>query len=211
VTPPAAGHRIVILCEGDTEVIAVKNFLGPQLDRDGLKSVGLQPINLKAKFGDISIKTVGSTKDARVVAVFTLIDLYGLGGPPYPKAASVAQKHSIARDWLQGQVPLLDAGFFHPHFAVHDIEAWLLAEGTALSSRLQHKLKPEPKAESIDFDQPPSKRVNTLFLQHRKHAYRKKLDAPTLFKQVSFEAVYTTCPYFKVFYDDLANVARGIS
>lgn len=136
MTPPARGRRIVILCEGDTEVIAVKSFLRPQLDRDGLKSIGLPLINLKAKFGDIADKTERSKKDARVVAVFTLIDLYGLRGPSYPKAVSVAQKRSIARDWLQSQVPSVDAEFFHPHFAVHDIEAWLLAEGTALGSRL---------------------------------------------------------------------------
>lgn len=40
------GRRIVILCEGDTEEIAIKHFVRRQWEADGLRAIGLHPINL---------------------------------------------------------------------------------------------------------------------------------------------------------------------
>lgn len=47
------GKRIVILCEGDTEEIAVDHFIRRQWEIDDLKTIGLQKINLDGKLEDV--------------------------------------------------------------------------------------------------------------------------------------------------------------
>ena len=206
--PRGRGTRIVLLCEGDSEEIAAKHFLRPQLEADGLKAVGLRPINLNAKIEDIFTKTPRFRKDGDVVAVFTLVDLYGLNRVPFPVNATVEQKVEAARAWLQKGASDVDPDFFHPHLAVHDLEAWLLAEGASLAKRLNHRIEPDPRAEERDFDRPPNKQVNDLFLKHRDEGYRKTVDGPPLYKNLAFGPVYKSCLFFRQFYDDLKSVAE---
>jgi hypothetical protein len=197
------------LCEGESEELAAKHFLRPQLDAVGLKAVGLRPINLNAKIEDIFTKTPRFRKDGDVVAVFTLVDLYGLHHRvQFPANATVGQKVDAARAWLRKGASDVDPGFFHPHLAVHDLEAWLLAEGVSLGKRLRHEIDPDPRAEERDFDRPPNKQVNDLFVKHRDEGYRKTVDGPPLYKELAFDPVYRSCPYFREFYDDLRSVAE---
>ncbi len=213
--PRARGTRIILLCEGESEEIAAKYFLRRQLEAVGLKAVGLHPINLNAKIEDIFVKTPRFRQDRDVVAVFTLVDLYGLHHRVQFRAnATVGQKVEEAQAWLRrgtsGVDPGLDPEFFHPHFAVHDLEAWLLADGAALTKRLRlrRELEPDRQAEERDFDRPPSKQVNDLFVRHRKEAYQKTVDGTPLYKDIAFDPVYNNCPYFREFYDDLKSVAE---
>jgi hypothetical protein len=83
-----------------------------------------------------------------------------------------------------------------------------LAEGTALSQRLQDaSIRPDPQAESKDFQKPPKKRLAELFLRHKKTRYRETLDGHPLFMKMSFQPVYDSCHYFQKFYDDLKRAA----
>jgi hypothetical protein len=209
---PLLPHRarwIVLLCEGETETLATELFLRRQFEADGLKSIALQPINLKGKLGDIGDFTRRYRSDTRVAAVFTLVDLYGLPVPNIATVASLEDKVSAARAWLREQVRE-DADFFHPHVSVHELEAWFLAEGQALSKRLEHpKLRPDRQAERKNFDNPPNKRVDALFRQHLKHEYRKIIDGKPLLSELSHDAVIETCEFSRALYDDLVAVARG--
>lgn len=203
------GRKIVLLCEGSTEEFAVRHFLRPRLDKDGLGHVGLRTINLEAKFEDIFDLVPGFLKTPEVRAVFTLVDLYGLNRVPFPANATVTQKVAAARNWLRSRTTGVEADFFHPHLAVHDIEAWLLAEGASLSKRLGHTVKARGNAESIDFDKPPKIVVNELFQLHRKNSYRETIDGPLLYAKLDFDSVYKTCPYFRELYDDLKSIAAS--
>ena len=98
---------------------------------------------------------------------------------------------------------------FFPHASVHETEAWILAEGTALAKRLRDPgIRPEPDAELRNFHNPPSKRINDLFLSRRsKDRYHKIVDGGPLFAALQFEPVYRSCRYFRAFYDELKTVA----
>jgi hypothetical protein len=207
--PRGRGTRIVLLCEGESEEIAAKYFLRRQLEAVGLKAVGLHPINLNAKIEDIFTNTRRFRKDRDVVAVFTLVDLYGFNRVAFQAHATVGQKVEAARAWLREGASDVDPGFFHPHLAVHDLEAWLLAEGAALAERLHHRIAPHPRAEELDFERPPGKLVDDLFQKHRKEAYRKTIDGPPLYKSLAFDLVYQSCLYFREFYDDLQSTAKA--
>lgn len=198
-----------MLCEGDSEELAIKWFLRRQLEEAGLKGVSLHPINLAAKLEDIFVKTRLFQHEPGVVAVFTLIDLYGMNRVRHAPDATLDQQVEAVRRWLRQGVRDVPATFFHPHVCVHDIEAWFLAEGQALAKRLKYRsLSPCPHAESLNLVDPPKSRVNQLFRTHLHRGYGEVSDGTPLFGALSHAQIYETCRYYHELYDDLLAVAR---
>lgn len=205
-----APRRIVILCEGETEVLATRHLLRRQFHSDGLASIGLQPIDLEGKLEDVFDKVPRFRKDRGVVAVFVLIDLAGMRRVQHAPDASLDDKVAAVRGWLVDGVQDADPDFFHPHVCVHELEAWFLAEGHALGKRIAFsKLEPDAHAEQRNLDHPPSRWVNDLFRKHRKRSYHKTRDARPIFDDLSHVAIYKHCKYYREFYDDLTSVARA--
>jgi hypothetical protein len=200
--------RIVVLCEGHTEELAVRYFIARQWQSDGLESVALKPINLRGKPQDVGESATRYLGEPDVLAVFTLVDLQGNNQIVHEPQDSLEVKVQRVQDWLRAQVTHARADQFFPHICVHETEAWILAEGHALAKRLQDPgILPDPKAEVKNFQNPPSKRVNELFLKLKKTRYNKLADGTPLFKAMQFTAVYRTCGYFRAFYDDLKKTA----
>jgi hypothetical protein len=201
-------RRIVVLCEGDSEELASKYFLRRQLDQAGLKPVGLHPVNLFAKLEDVFVKTRKFHADTRVLAVFTLIDLYGMNRVNHRPEATLDEKVTTVRDWLRSGVQDIDPEFFHPHVSVHDLEAWFLAEGRSLGKRIGlATLRPDPHAETRDFEKPPKRHVNELFIRHRNRGYDEVRDGTPMFRDLEHAPVYETCRHYRALYDDLVDVA----
>lgn len=198
-----------MLCEGDSEELATCHFLRRQFAVDCLVGIGLHPINLAAKLEDVFVKTRLFRSDRRVLAVFTLIDLYGMNRVRLHDAASLDDKVEVARDWLRSGVGNVDSRFFYPHLCVHEIEAWFLAEGQSLAKRLKHSsVQPLANAEELDFAKPPKVRVNELFRKHLGRNYHEVRDGTALFKGLAHDAVYRSCRHYREFYDELCEVAR---
>jgi hypothetical protein len=61
--------------------------------------------------------------------------------------------------------------------------------------------------EEINFQDFPSKRINELSARYRKHRYNKYKDSLAMFRNLDFEKVYDTCPYFRGFRDELRSFA----
>lgn len=202
------GRRIIILCEGDTEELAVKNFIAKQWRADQLHSTGLYPINLNGKLQDISKNTRLFLQDSGILAVFTMVDLAGMDRVNHSSNDHLDMKVKNVKHWLAKGITHQRHDDFHPHVCVHETEAWILAEGVALKERLgDSNIQPDPMAEKKNFLDPPSKRINTLFLKNRGNRYRKIRDGRPLFANLQFEPVYNSCPYFRKFQDDLKRVA----
>lgn len=201
-------RRIVVLCEGDTEEIAVKHFIRRQWEVDGLKSVGLHPINLRGKIEDVFEYVPRYRRDPKVIAVFTLIDLYGMNRVQHKADEELAVKVARVKDWLRRD---FDTAFFYPHISVHEVEAWLLAEGECLSQRLKDpKIQPDPNAETKNFDNPPHERIDALFKSRRSgDGYHKINDGAPLFRCLQFQPVRASCRYFREFYDELKSVGSS--
>lgn len=203
------GGKIVVLCEGDTEEVAIRYFVTRQWRADNLHSVSLRPVNLFGKLQHISVKAKLFLDEQDTRAVFTLVDLYGMDRVTHDSNDSLPAKVGRVRNWLSRQVDHPRAGDFVPHVSAHETEAWLLAEGLALAKRLgDASIQPENDAEFKNFQRPPSKRLHELF-RSRRHGdgYRKISDGVPLFKALQFDPVYRSCRYFKAFYDDLKSVA----
>lgn len=197
--------RIIILCEGRTEMIAVEHFVNRRWNAEGLKSIALHPINLKAKLDDVFHNVMIFRKNPKVIAVFTLIDLYGINRVEHNPDHSLEQKVEAVRAWLRNLFDDDLLGFFHPHVSVHEVEAWLLADGQCIDN----SIKPDPNAEQKDFQNPPKARIDKILRKLRRgDGYREVKDGTSMFKKARFDIVYQSCPYFKRFYDDLKNVAQ---
>lgn len=204
------GRRIVILCEGETEEIAVKHFISRQWEVDGLRTVGLHPINLASKLEDVFDYVPRYRRDPQVIAVFALIDLYGMNRVQHRAHDELADKISRVKTWLRKNYGDDLMSFFYPHVAVHEVEAWLLAEGKCLAKRLKDlNIQPDPNAETKNFIDYPSKHIDSLFKSRRGDGYHKTNDGSPLFKCLQFEPVYDTCQYFREFYNQLKSVGQS--
>jgi hypothetical protein len=202
--------RIVILCEGDTEELAVRHFIARQWKSDGFGSVGLKPTNLDGKLQNVGKFANLSLDEQDVVAVFALIDLQGMNRVDHQPQDNLERKIQQVRRWLSAQVNHTRADQFLPHVCVHQTEAWVLAEGRALATRLpESKIEPDLNAEIKNFANPPSKRLNELFLKYKKRRYNKIADGTPLFTSMRFAPVYDSCRYFQAFYDDLRAAGRS--
>jgi hypothetical protein len=200
--------RIVVLCEGDTEEMAVRHFIARKWQADGFGSVGLKRVSLDGKpekAGSIANRYLD---EEDVLAVFTLVDLQGMTRVVHSPDDKLEAKVERVREWLRGQVTQARARRFFPHICVHQTEAWILAEGRALARRLKDPgIEPDPNAEFKDFQKPPSDRLNELFLRKASRRYNKISDGQPLFAAMQFEPVYNSCTHFRAFYDDLRAVA----
>jgi hypothetical protein len=199
-----------VLCEGDTERLAVRLFVARQWEIDGFGRVGLKSVRLDGKPEKTGDFANGYLDEPDVLAVFTLIDLQGMIRVVHPPHDNLEAKVERVRGWLRRQVIHARTPQFFPHVCVHQTEAWILAEGHALARRLKDPgIEPDPNAESKDFQNPPSARLNVLFLRKASRRYNKISDGQPLFAAMQFEPVYYSCPYFRAFYDDLRAVASG--
>ena len=205
---PETGRRIVILCEGDTEELAVRHFIARQWQSEGHKTIGLKTVGLRGRIQDVAVKSMLFLDEQSVLGVFTLIDFYGMDRVNHPLDDSLDTKVQRVRDWLRAQISHIRSNDFFPHVGVHETEAWIMAEGSALAGRLNdNSLRPDPNAELKNFQRPPSKRINDLFLTRRpRDRYQKIRDGTPLFKAMKFAQVYKSCRFFRDFYNDLKDV-----
>jgi hypothetical protein len=207
---PWKGRRIVVLCEGDTEELATRHFITRQWQTDGLSAIGLHTVNLSAKLQDVSVKTSLYLDETNVLAVFTLVDLYGMDRVVHQADDELEAKVARVKSWFLGGIEHARKANFHPHVCVHETEAWMLAEGAALRRRLDDAgIKPDPQAEIKNFQSPPQRRLNELFLRQKKDRYHKIRDGRPLLAALEFDVVYKSCRYFRAFYDDLRSVGRN--
>jgi hypothetical protein len=200
------GRRIVVLCEGKTEELAVRYFVARQWEADGLASVGLDRIDLRGHLERVGVFTRNYLDERDVLAVFTLVDLQGMTLVSHPPNDELDAKVRRVQGWLHNQAQQhIRARDFFAHVSVHQVEAWILAEGAALSQRLREpSIAPDPDAELKDFQNPPSERISGLFLRSKeKRRYQKIEDGEPLFSKMDFQPVYDSCRYFRKFYDDL--------
>ena len=205
----ASGARIVLLAEGDTEELAIRHFISRQWKIDGLQSIALRIDNLGSHLEQIGTKANLYLSEENVLGVFTLIDLYGMNRVTHSAEDSLQEKITRVQYWLRSTVNHVRSRDFFPHISVHEIEACILAEGVTLAKRLGSRtVSPDANAEQKNFQNPPSRRLNDLFLTHKKTRYHKIIDGRPLFSNLEFQPVYRACPYFRSFYDQLRDVGR---
>jgi len=141
-----------------------------------------------------------------VVGAIGLLDLYGPTFYP-PDKTSREERYSWAKSHVES---IVDNNRFRQHFAVHETEAWLLAEPQIHPAPVARSLeKSTIGPEAVDFECPPARWLDRLYKQHLQRSYGKITDGVRLFGKLQPDVARERCPYFAALLDDLVAFASN--
>lgn len=202
--------RIVLLCEGKTEVAlkdALKRFLDEHCRQAGWPKVGLdiKPFNGPAvDCKEIADRLERYASRDDVLAVVALTDVH----PKFSQAAD-AKKH--LNDCVK------DSTFkskFFAHVAQYDFEAWLLPFWDRICKRLKVNAKcPGANPEQVDNEKPPSAHLKELYQRARnpRRSYEKGTEPAKILRSVRIEEAAEKCHELKSLLDTLVTVCKQAS
>ncbi|MFZ5812591.1 MAG: DUF4276 family protein [Thermodesulfobacteriota bacterium] len=199
----------MVLVEGDTEHKALPYFFGRWLAANGCGHIGVRTVNLHGSpnyLKNYGTKARLYLAEKDVIGVMGLLDLYGLGHPA-AKSGTVAERYTKTKAALERPV----SGDFRQHFAVHELEAWLLSNPTLFPQYVQDNLPTKPP-EEVNFNTNPASVLKERFSRvppkERRRDYKKTMDGVALFQRLDPAAAAAKCPYLKILLDDLLDMAR---
>jgi hypothetical protein len=201
--------KLILFVEGYTEKKSVPEFLKRWLDSSTSRRVGLDVV----RFDGWSELIKDSPKKAKmylenpdVIAVFALLDIYGI---PYPSLKNtVLERFTWIKQDLESKVKLPKFFLF---LAVHEVEAWLLSDLRIFPPTIKASLEKRAiHPEEVDFEEPPSKLLGNIYKLKTDRKYKKVTQGQQLFKKLDPHIVYDKCPYFKQFLDKMLERANSI-
>ncbi|VFM94956.1 MAG: protein of unknown function (DUF4276) [Candidatus Kentron sp. G] len=201
--------KFLLFCEGKTEAVALSAFLKRWLDERLPQPVGITPIRFEGwneLYDDVKKKAHLRLRDGDVIAVISLLDLYG---PTfYPVGLEgVDGRYEWARKHMEGRV---DHPRFRQFFAVHEVEAWLLSDPGLFPREIENGLPGRiQKPETVNFDEPPAKLLERLYREKKKQKYKKVTEGKALFRRLSPEIARNKCPRLAEMLDEMLSLARN--
>lgn len=208
-------RRVALFVEGDTERGEARRrtlsaffhrWLDPQLP--SASKVGITPVKFQGVsnyLDDLPQKVALYLDDGRANFVFGLIDLYGIpvSRIDLSKYSTIQEKVKAGRAQIRALVPQEYRERFRQHFAVHEIEAWLLAYPEQWPAEVRSQITKRPP-EQVDFNEPPAKFLKRI-LGGR---YKKTTTAMNVFPRVDPQGAINQCPHLKHLVEDMLAVAR---
>lgn len=199
--------KFILFCEGHTERKALPAFFKRWLDAKLSQPVGIAPVRFdgwRELYDDAPKKAKLRLKETDVIAVISLLDLYGLDF--YPKhLTTVDERYEWAKKHIEERV---GDSRFRQFFAVHEVEAWLLSDSTlfpeiksGFPGRAEHP-------ETVNFNEPPAKLLDRLYRQRLGRSYKKVTNGKELFDQLSPEIAVQKCPRLKEMLDEMLKLAK---
>ena len=204
-------RRIALFVEGDTERTLPTFFhrwLDPQLPE--MSTVGITAVKFQGVsnfLDDLPKKIELYLSERRANFVVGLVDLYGIPSHriDLSKHASVSQKVSAAQRYIENFVPPEFRTRFCQHFAVHEVEAWLLAYPERWPAEVRNQIKKRPP-EQVNFNEPPAKFLKKIL----GGTYKKTVYAKNLFPQVDPQSAIDKCPFLRRLAKDLLEIAKRL-
>ena len=210
-------RQIALFVEGDTEWGGsgqatlskfFHNWLDPQMpkgSRIGIKVVKFQGVS--NYLDDLATKLALHLDEGTAKFVFGLVDLYGIPSNriDLTRCTTVAAKVTEARKQIRALVPRQYQNRFRQHFAVHEVEAWLLAYPEKWPANIRNQITKKPP-EEVNFAEPPAKFLKRL-LGGR---YKKTVMAKNIFPFVDPGIAIGKCPHLARLANDMLEVARRL-
>lgn len=201
--------KFVLFVEGHTEKLAVPQLLKRWLDPQLAKPVGIKISRFEGwneYVRDIRQKVelnLSGKSGSDVIAGIGLLDLYG--PTIYPaERTDVSSRLAWAKEYFER---LTGHPRFRQHFAVHELEAWLLAEPAVLPRSVREAL-PSTPPEKINFKEPPAKLLDRLYTSRLNKRYKKTTDGVNLFRGLNPAVASAKCPNLKLLLDDMLQLAK---
>lgn len=214
--------KFILFLEGATEEKGVPGFINRWLGQFFAVGVGVQPDTFEG-WSDLHDSTpkkaaryLTDARSSDVIAVVSLLDLYGPTFYPADQG-SVAERYAWGVEYMEERVRqhfrsrgLRDdlAAKYRHFFAVHETEAWFLAQPTLFPNEIRQIVEKQPKApEAVNFQTPPGKLLEQQYLQKLKRRYGKTTNARNFFPRLDTETVVSRCLYLKAMLHDLRQMA----
>lgn len=203
--------RFEIISEGETEKESIASFLKRWLDPQLAEPVGIRISNEKgyaravSKFASKAKAKLAAPGNNDIVGVIGMIDLYG---PEYPAhVATVDERYDYLKTEIEGKV---DDPRFRMHFAVHEVEAWLLSDKSIFPQAVQ-SIWPAQLAppEKVNFQNPPSTLLKALYRRATRKNYKKITYGKQLFDKLDPATAVKACPYLKAMLEDMLAMAKA--
>ena len=204
--------KFILLVEGKTERDAAAAFLKRWLDPRLRQAVGIQTVpfdgyaDLIHKMATKAGMHLTGPKQAEIVAVIALLDLYGPTFYPSDKTGA-DDRYEWGRAHFEKQVNLTK---FRMFFAVHEFEAWLLSQPDVFPREVRNSLPntiTEP--ERVNFDLPPAKLLDRIYNARMRRNYKKTTYGKQLFARLDPAVAHGRCPYLRALLDEMLRLARA--
>ena len=203
--------KFVVFVEGHTEQSALPAFLHRAVNARLSTRVGVDIVRFKGwgnyekQVSEAVRRQLTRPTGKKLIAVIGLIDFYG---PRFlPSREGVAERAAIGKAHIESLVN--DDNFRH-HFAVHETEAWLLADPAIHDRRVRASLsRYATHPEAVNDENPPSRVLEAIYRQHLKQRYQKRLHGGRLFQALDPDKVYACCPHFSRLIDDMIVLAEA--
>lgn len=160
---------------------------------------------------DVATKAHLYLKKEDTIAVISLLDLYGLPADFYASEAYIATRPASERyDWGKRKIEkIVNQPQFRHFFAVHETEAWLLSDPSIFPREIKEALpKTMAQPEKINFDEPPAKLLNKIYLAKTGKKYKKRTGGRKLFEKLDPNIAYRQCPKLKEMLDEMLKLAQ---
>jgi hypothetical protein len=207
-------RQIALFVEGDTErgearrrtlPRFIHKWLDPQLPEE--RKVGITAVKFHGVsnyLDDLQKKVALYLDGGRANFVVGLVDLYGIPASRIDLSQCTTIKDKIigARAYMRNLVAKQHRQRFRQHFAVHEVEAWLLAYPEEWPAEVRAQITKRPP-EQVNFREPPAK-----FLKRILGRYKKTTTAMNLFPKVDPQIAIDKCPHLKLFMMDLLLLAK---
>jgi hypothetical protein len=196
--------KFALYVEGYTER-ALSSFLKRWLDPRLSQPVAVAPVRFSGSgdyqrsFAQRANRDLGGSQ---LIAVIGLLDLYG-ARLDFPRGLSPNAKCVWAKTELERQV---GHPRFKQHFAVHEIEAWLLSDASIFPSSIGQRLeRHQANPESVDLEEPRAKLLERIYPR----GYQKVTEGSKLFSKLDPEVAHAKCPHLRMLLDDMLALAKA--
>ncbi|WP_300160727.1 DUF4276 family protein [Solidesulfovibrio sp.] len=201
--------KIILLVEGETEQKALPEFFRRWLQGRHVDPLpAISAVNAEGcgnHIKECARRTELHLKNPDVVAVFGLLDVYGANNIP-GHCRTVDEKCDYLRQLLEREV---GSPKFRQHFAVHELEAWLLSDPTIFPPAVRKGLPAKAaRPETVNSTEPPSKLLERLYRKATKREYKKRVDGHTLFTRLDPNLAYAKCKALAALLDDMLACVR---
>ena len=135
------------------------------------------------------------------------MDLYGLGDViDLSRFVTVEDKITASRNQFEKIIPRNYRNRFRQHFAVHELEAWLLAYPNEWPEIIREQLRKIKEPEKVNFQESPAKLLKRLM----KKRYSKTVFASKISPKVDPDVADQKCPNLRLMLNEILEVAMRL-
>lgn len=205
--------RFILFVEGHSDRLTLPGFLKRWLDprlTEPVRITAVRHDGWREYYKDIRTKVhlhLEGPRSGDIIAAIGLLDLYGpTFYPSHLKSAD--ERYVWGRQHIEDQV---GHGKFRQFFAVHELEAWLLADPSLFLPEVSRALPGKAaQPEAVNFDLPPAKLLRKLYSEKANSEYRKVTDGTELFGHLDPALAREKCPRLREMLDGMLALAKAV-